>query len=81
MNLKGSDKTSIQYLTLTLKIIQSMPPFLRGGLFFLNDDVPLGLLFGLLIVLLFFSAFFSVYYTYIKNNTAPVRCGPGCVDA
>ncbi len=36
-----------------------MPPFLRGGLFFLNDDVPLGLLLGLLIVLLFFSAFFS----------------------
>ncbi len=36
-----------------------MLPFLRGGLFFLNDDVPLGLLLGLLIVLLFFSAFFS----------------------
>ena len=36
-----------------------MLPFSRGGLFFLNDDVPLGLLFGLLIVLLFFSAFFS----------------------
>ena len=36
-----------------------MLPFSRGGLFFLNDDAPLGLLLGLLIVLLFFSAFFS----------------------
>ena len=36
-----------------------MLPFSQGGLFFLNDDAPLGLLLGLLIVLLFFSAFFS----------------------